>query len=94
MMALANYALCWICERKVIYIGDQDIDPEQDLAVHRSCFDDHVDAQAAAERDRLAADLRTCSLLAGTAGNSARAAAFETAAEIVESEPEPAGEQP
>jgi hypothetical protein len=54
----------------------------------------YADAQVAAERQRIAADLRTCSLLAGTAGNSARAAAFETAAEIVESEPEPAGEQP
>jgi hypothetical protein len=54
----------------------------------------YADTQVAAERERLAADLRICGLLAEAAGNSARAAAFETAAEIVETEPAPAGGQP
>jgi hypothetical protein len=56
--------------------------------------DQVVAAARRTERERMAAALRTCSLLAEAAGNSARAAAFETAAEIVEAEPEPAGERP
>jgi hypothetical protein len=43
-----------------------------------------ADAQVAAERVAAAADLRLCGLLAENAKNPSRAAAFETAAEIVE----------
>lgn len=59
-MSGANYEYCPVCDRKALYVGDEDI-PAGVVVLHKACADQErsraVAAAAAAERERVTAIL-------------------------------------
>ena len=55
-MSGANYEYCPVCDRKALYVGDEDI-PDGTVVLHKACADQErsraVAAAAAAERERI-----------------------------------------